>query len=253
VARSADVTLVAMTSQLGGRADRRRATQRRRLIVGASVVGAVLVVGAVAVALGGGGDEPTKQASRSTRTSTTSSTTTTLAVATTVVPRSTNPVVALAQQYDGYYEGTFTNTTFGTDGSATLELRIDPAAGTMQVTSDLDGDVFGGGAKEIRQIKATIKLGDPNASTTTDTKSFGKVTGRIDPSLAIVLTAADVPDPKVLSFELTGRLRDDRTGFDATYHVVFEDQQTADGVLTLTCATNQQRPSEVSTLCTPPQ
>ena len=221
--------------------------------MGASVIGGVVAVAAVVIALGGGGDEPAKQGSRSTRTTTTSSTTTTLPVPTTLVPQSTNPVVALAQQYDGYYEGTFTNTTFGTDGTATLELRIDPVEGTMQVTSDTDGDVFGGGAKELRQIKATIKLRDPTAVTTTETKSFGQVTGRIDPSLAIVLTAADVPDPKVASFELTGRLRDDRTGFDATYHVVFEDQQTADGVLTFTCAARNQRPSEVPTLCTPPQ
>jgi hypothetical protein len=240
-----------MTAPLGGRADRRRATQRRRLVIGASAVVLVVLVAAVAVAVGGGGDAPKRQAARSTRT-TTSSSTTTLPVVTTVVPKSTNPVVALAQQYDGYYEGTFSNTTFGTEGTATLELRIDPIAGTMTVTSDTDGDVFGGGAKQLRQIKATITLGDPNAPTTTETKSFGKVTGRIDPSLAIVLTAPDVPDGKVLSFELTGRLRDDHTGFDATYHVVFEDQKTADGVLTVTCATTNQRPSEVPTLCAPP-
>ena len=224
------------------------------MIVGGSVLGAALVVGVAAVALGGGGDDaPAKQASRTTRSTTSSSTTTTLPVVTTAVPRSTNPVVALAQQYDGYYEGTFTNTTFGTEGTATLELRVDPVAGTMVVTSDTDGDVFGGGAKELRQIKATIVLGDPTASTSTDTKSFGLVTGIIDPSLAIVLTAPDVPDAKVLSFQLTGRLREDKSGFDATYHVVFEDQQTADGVLTVTCAARNQRTNEVPTLCTPPQ
>lgn len=242
-----------MTEQFSRRVDRRRATQRRKMIIGGSALGVVLVVGAAAVALGGGDDAPSKQA-RSTRTTTTSSTTTTtLPVVTTAVPRSANPVVALAQQYDGYYEGTFTNTTFGTEGTATLELRIDPAAGTMVVISDTDGDVFGGGAKELRQIKSTITLGDPNASTSTETKSFGLVTGIIDPSLAIVLTAPDVPDAKVLSFQLTGRLREDRTGFDATYHVVFEDQKTADGVLTVVCAPRNQRTSEVPTLCSPPQ
>ncbi len=240
-----------MTSEFGARSDRRRASQRRRIIVGASIGGAVLVVVIAAVALGGGGDD-SKQHVASATSTTSTSTTTTLPIPTTLVPQSTNPVVALAQQYDGYYEGTFTNTTFVTDGTATLELRIDPVTGEMEITSDLDGDLFGGGAKEIRQIKAKVAIGDPNASTTTETKSFGPVTGRIDPSLAIVLSAADVPDPKVLSFELIGRLRDDRTGFDATFHVVFEDQQTADGVLTVVCATRNQRPSTVPTLCTPP-
>ena len=237
-----------------GRADRRRAAQRRRMIIGGSVAGVVLVAGVAVVALGGGGnDTPTKQASHTTQSTTTSSTTTTIPVVTTAVPRSTNPVVALAQQYDGYYEGTFTNTTFGTEGTATLELRIDPVAGTMVVISDTDGDVFGGGAKELRQIKSTITLGDPTASTSTDTKSFGLVTGVIDPSLAIVLTAPDVPDAKVVSFRLIGRLREDKTGFDGTYHVVFEDQQTADGVITVTCAARNQRTNEVPTLCSPPQ
>jgi hypothetical protein len=221
------------------------------MIIGGSVGGVALLALVAVLALGGGGDEA-KQAKGSTRTTTTSSTTTTLPVATTVVPKSPDPVVALAQQYDGYYEGTFTNTTFGTEGTATLEVRIDPATGTMEITSDTDGDVFGGGAKELRQLKSTVTLGDPNAATVTETKAFGSVTGIIDPTLAIVLTAADVPDPKVLSFVLTGRLRADRSGFDATYHVVFEDQQTADGTITVICAAINQRTSEVPTLCAPP-
>ena len=235
----------------GGRVARRRTQQRRRLVIGAGVAGAVVVIGGAAIALdGGGGDETEQSAPRTTSTST--STTTTVAVPTTVVPKSSNEVVALAQQYDGYYEGTFTNTTFGNEGMVTLLLRIDPVANTMTVTSDFDGDVFGGGAKEIRQIKTTVALSDPTAAVATDTVAFGQVTGRIDPSLALILSAADVPGAQVASFELIGRLRADRTGFDATYSVIFEDGSTADGTVTLMCSNNKQRPNEVQTLCTPP-
>jgi hypothetical protein len=240
-----------MTLPPSGRADRRRASRRRRLAIGAGAGGSVLAAGVLVVALSGGGGGETKQASRVTRSTTTSTTSTTVPTSTTVVPRSADPVVALAQQYDGYYEGTFSNTTFGTEGTTALLLRVDPVANTMEVTSDFDGDVFGGGAKEVRQIKATIALGDPTGAIATETKAFGQVTGIIDPTLAVVLTAADVPGDAVASFELTGRLRDDLNGFDATYHVVFEDGSTADGVLTVLCSAERQRPNEVQTLCTP--
>src|SRR5690606_25859664 len=134
-----------------------------------------------------------------------------------------------AQQYDGRYVGAFSNTTFGTQGPAILELRIDPATAEIKIDAEFDGDLFGGGAKEVRKISGTVAIGDPNAAVTTQTEKFGPVTGRIDETLALVLTAEDVPDPKVKSFTLTGRLRADNTGFDATYTVVFEDGTTAEG------------------------
>jgi len=220
-------------------------------MLGAGGVGAFVVLGVLVVVLGGGDEGPNRAASAERSTTTSSTTTTTVPVPTTVVPQSSNPVVALAQQYDGYYEGTFTNTTFATEGKTTLLLRVDPVANAMEATSDFDGDVFGGGAKEIRQIKATIPLGDPTGAIATETKAFGPVTGHIDPDLTLVLTAPDVPGAAVASFELRGKLRADLTGFDASYHVVFSDGSTADGVITVLCSANRQRPSEVKTLCTP--
>jgi hypothetical protein len=188
---------------------------------------------------------------RVTTTSPSSHTTTTAPRATTVVPKSSNPVVALAQQYDGYYTGTWTNTTFGSTGPATLELRIDPVANTLAIKATFDGDLFGGGTDLPRSIDSTVNIGDPNAPVVTETKSFGTVTARIDPSLALVLDAPAVPDDKVQAFSLTGRLRADRKGFDATYSVRFKDGKTAEGTMGATCAPDKQRPSEVQTLCTP--
>ena len=221
-------------------------------IAGGLVVVLLVVAGVVLVTRT---DDHTAKSAASTKrvtsTSTSSTTSTTAPTSTTVVPKSSNPVVALAQQYDGYYEGTWTNTTFGSNGPATLELRIDPVANTLAIGATFDGDLFGGGTDLPRTIDSTVNIGDPNASVVTETKSFGTVTGRIDPSLALVLDAPSVPDDKVQSFSLTGRLRQDRTGFEATYTVTFKDGKRADGTMGVTCAPNKQRPNEVQTLCTP--
>ncbi len=101
----------------------------------------------------------------------------------------------------------------------------------------------------MRRISGTVKLGDPNAPVTTQTDAFGPVTAHLDDALALVLTADDVPGAKVKSFTLTGHLRDDLTGFDATYAVTFEDATTAEGTITVTCDPNGTRGSEVTTIC----
>ena len=246
-----------MAPDLGERTRRRQGKRRRRLVLAATAIGGLLVIGVIAgaLALVTSEDEPSRKiADRQPTSSSSSSTssTSTSSTSTTIVPKSTNSVVALAQQYDGYYEGTFTNTTFDTTGTVTLELRIDPNTGTLSITTTIDGDVFGGGAKEVRTITSQVQLGDPAAPVVTDTKAFGEVSARLDANLALILSAADVPDAKVKGFELVGTLRPDRSGFDATYTVAFENGDSAAGVITVLCATRGQRPSEVPTLCTPP-
>jgi hypothetical protein len=168
-----------------------------------------------------------------------------------LIPRSSNPAVALAQQYDGRYVGMFTNTTFQTTGPATLDLRIDPNSGVLSATVDLNGDLFGGGAKQVRRIDATITLGGSNPSVATRTSAFGPVTGRLGTGASIVLTASSVPDAKVKTFELTGTLRSDTRGFDATFTVGFRDGRSAQGTVTVLCAPQGQRPSQVTTVCAP--
>jgi hypothetical protein len=238
-----------------GRADRRHQKRRRSktiAIVGGAVVAVVVIAGVVLLVIPQDDGDTASTARRSTTSSSTSTaptTSSTLPVATTAVPRAADPVVALAQQYDGRYVGTFTNTTFSTTGPASLELRIDPATNKMAIDADFDGDLFGAGAATGRRISSSVALGDPNAAVVTETKAFGPVTGQIDASLAVVLTAAAVPDDKVKGFTLTGRLRDDRTGFDATYAVTFKDGKTADGTITLSCDPQGARGSEVTTIC----
>ena len=183
-----------VADRAGARVARRRQRHRRVVTaatVAAALVGVAAVAAVVLVVTNGGDDEHASTAPRVTRTSSSSSsssTTTTLPVATTAVPKSPDPVVALAQQYDGRYVGTFTNNTFRTTGGVSLELRIDPTKGELSSNTDFDGDLFGGGAKEVRRISSTVKLGDPNAAITTQTKAFGPVTGRLDENLQLVLS-----------------------------------------------------------------
>lgn len=240
-----------------GRADRRRQKQHRSkvtLVVVGSLIGAVGIAAAILLVTRSddrGTVSPARPGTASSASPTSAAPPPTLPVSTTAVPRSTNPVVALAQQYDGRYVGTFTNTTFGTTGPASLEVRVDPGTGAMAIDADFDGDLFGGGAQESRRISGTISIGDPDAAVKTRTEAFGPVTGQLDPSLALVLSAPDVPDPKVRGFQLTGRLRADNSGFDATYTVTFEDGATAQGTITLGCDRQGTRGGEVPTVCPP--
>jgi hypothetical protein len=235
----------------GNRATRRR-SRRRRLTLGAAGVAVVLVAAAVTLLVLTDGSPRTPTATTHRPVAAASSTTTTSPVTgTTVIPRSSNPIVVLAQQYDGRYAGMFTNTTFHTTGLASLDVRVDPGSSELAVTADLNGDLFGGGARLVRRIEATVTLGGSNPSVVTRTAAFGLVTAKLGSGLSVVLTAPDVPDPKVKTFELTGTLRSDQRGFDATFAVGFRDGRSAQGTVTVLCAPQGQRPSQVTTLCAP--
>jgi hypothetical protein len=235
---------------IGARVARRR-RRRRRLVAAGIAATAVVGAGIVAtvLALGSDSHRATPAAHRThVAASTVPTTVTSAPPATSAVPRSSNPVVVLAQQYDGLYVGTFTNTTFNTTGSASLEVRIDPTAGTLHVTLNLTGDLFGGGAKGVRHIDGTVILSTPNAPVTMQTDAFGTVTGRLN-GTSLMLTAANVPDAHVKTFELDGSLRADLKGFDATFRVGFRDGRIGEGTASVLCSVTGQRPSQVPTLC----
>jgi hypothetical protein len=248
-------------ADVGARRLRRARRRRRLLVAGGAVAAIVVIVVAVVVLAGGGGGGSNQSASdhekASSTTTTTTSTTappaTTAAAATTVpatpVPKSANPVVALAQQYDGVYSGRFQNRTANTDGTAELTLRVDPATSKMTVDVAFNGDLFGSGAPAPHTISATIDLVDPNAATTTQTKEFGPVTGKLD-GTSVVLDAPAVPGTGPNSFHLRGSLVD--RGFDATYSAGFPGGHATDGTVAVRCAATGQRPSQVTTVCAQP-
>ena len=210
------------------------------------------MIGAAAAALaltGGGSPKPAARRARRPVVTLPTVTTTTSPGPTTVVPRSSNPTVALAQQYDGVYVGTYTNVTEHTSGTASLELRIDPNAGTLAVNLTLTGNLYGAEAStQVHSIQGTIQLGDASAPVVMQTSTFGRVTGQLS-GLSIVLTAPDVPDPQVRTFQLNGQLRSDRKGFDATFVIGYRDGKTAQGTASVYCSVAGNRPSQVGTIC----
>jgi hypothetical protein len=238
----------------------RRARRRRLLQVTGTVAVIVAVLLTVVILVSGGGSSSDQTAERkpttSSRATTTTSPTTTTAPTTTTtidldtpVPKSSNPVVALAQQYDGVYTGQFQNRTANTEGTAQLTLRVDPATGKMTVEVGFDGDLFGGGAPAPRTIDAAIDLGNPDVATTTQTKEFGPVTGKLE-GTSVVLDAPSVPGGAANTFRLRGNLVS--KGFDATYTAGFPDGHSTQGTVAVRCAATGQRPSEVTTVCSLP-
>jgi hypothetical protein len=225
------------------------------MVVSASAAVILVAVGVAAVlgVFSGGSSRATKATSRRvpvTVPTTGTTPTTQPPTGSGVIPKSSNPVVALAQQYDGRYVGMFTNTTFHTTGPATLDVSVNPNSGVLTAAVELNGDLFGGGAKIVRRIDGTVTLGDPNATVVVShTSTFGPVTGKLGAGTSIVLTAPNVPDTRVKTFELTGTLRTDVPGFDATFTVGFRDGRTAQGVVTVLCAPQGQRASQVITVC----
>ena len=214
---------------------------------------AALVIGGAAAAVaftGGGSPKPAAhRARRPVVTIPTTTSTTSPPGPTTVVPRASNPTVALAQQYDGLYIGTYTNVTEHTSGTASLELRIDPNAATLTVNLTLTGNLYGAEASTpVHSIQGTIQLSNPSAPVVMQTTNFGRVTGQLS-GLSIVLTASDVPDPQVHTFQLNGQLRSDRKGFDATFMIGYRDGKTAQGTASVFCSVTGNRPSQVGTIC----
>ncbi|HEV2309732.1 MAG TPA: hypothetical protein VGU73_04370 [Acidimicrobiia bacterium] len=242
------------TPSTATRASRRRSRRRgrRRGVVLAVGSAALLAIGGAAAALaltGSGSPKPAAHRARRPVTTLPTTTPTTIPGPTTVVPRSSNPNVALAQQYDGVYVGTYTNVTEHTSGAATLELRIDPNAATLAVNLALTGDLYGAEATtQVHSIQGTIQLSNPSAPVVMQTTNFGRVTGQLA-GLSIVLTAPDVPNPQVHTFQLNGELRSDHKGFDATFMIGYRDGRTAQGTASVFCSVTGNRPSQVGTLC----
>lgn len=108
-------------------------------------------------------------ASPSTQT-TTAATSAPSAALTTQRPAAPAATVATAFE-DGRYAGTWTNTTFGSTGSAAIDVKIDRTAFTVAVTLTLGGNVFGAPAPAPETFTFPITTG--GVSFTGKSKTFG--------------------------------------------------------------------------------
>ena len=91
-----------------------------------------------------------------------------------VVGVATVAVSISLQSYAGTWIGSWTNTTFGSSGPASLVITVNEQAGTMQFTLDLGGNVFDGGDPPASVFSGTATNGAFSVSGNSAT--FGNVT-----------------------------------------------------------------------------
>jgi hypothetical protein len=190
---------------------------RRRLTPVGMVAAAVIAL----VAACGGGSTTSAPAATSTATQAAAATATQAAA--TQGAASTNPF-AVVDQFEGTYSGTWTNTTFGSTGPASVQVRVRHAESAVEITLTLGGNVFGQPSPAPETLSATITAGQPLSFTS---KTFGPTTVTFDAAtMKLTFTSNDVPSARVKTFVATATITDPKT-IDLAYDVTFRDATPA--------------------------
>lgn len=129
---------------------------------------------------------------------------------------------ALASQFEGTYSGTWTNTTFGSQGPASIELALDRAAGAMDLLLTLGGNIFGQPTPAPETLQAQIV---PGQGLSFDSATFGDTTVSVDLSgtaPVITVSSPDVPSARIKGFTATATITDP-DHIDFAYEVTFRD------------------------------
>jgi hypothetical protein len=136
---------------------------------------------------------------------------------------------ALALAFAGTYNGTWTNTTFGSGGTVLAVIAFDPATRTVTANLTVGGNVFGGPPPAPETFSG--KLGDLGSlGFSGHSPAFGDFTVTTT-GPTFVMKAQNIPNPKIDHFEADGLLTG--TTISGTYKVFFKDGTTADGVFSL--------------------
>jgi hypothetical protein len=146
----------------------------------------------------------------------------------------TSDPFAFASQFEGTYSGTWTNTTFGSTGPASIELALDRAAGAMDMLLTLGGNIFGQPTPAPETLRAQLV---PGEGLSFESATFGETTVSVDLSGAapvITVSSPDVPSARIKTFTATATIGDPRT-IELAYEVAFRDATPpASGTATLT-------------------
>lgn len=132
----------------------------------------------------------------------------------------------------GVWEGQWVNTTFGSQGAASLEVTADTTNKTVQLVMDLDGNVLGGSDPDPITLNGTYTDTEFNITTTTNT--FGDLTLDIDEQGNITGSAVNVPNVNIEKVDFAGVATPETITLN--YTVTFAASiggGTAEGILTL--------------------
>lgn len=152
------------------------------------------------------------------------------AAATTAAATSARPVTTApaALFQDATFVGSWNNTTFGSTGPATFDIKVNAAAATMTVTITLGGNVFGAPAPAPETF--TLPLSSAGATFTGKSKTFGDVTATLKDG-AMTFRGDNVPGGRVKSIDGTGTYT--LTTMSLAYNVALADGTSAKGTVTL--------------------
>lgn len=128
----------------------------------------------------------------------------------------------------GAHSGSWTNTTFGSQGNITIDLTVNPD-GTAQMTLDVDGIVFGLLDPDPLVIGGTY---DARAITFTgESDLFGPFTMRVGTDNSISMDAPSVAAVGIDRLEVRGTIDEASGLLEATYTVYFTGGGEAQGII----------------------
>ena len=145
---------------------------------------------------------------------------------------SADPLDAVAQ-FEGTYNGSWTNTTFGSTGAASVAVGLDRANASIGLTLTLGGNAFGGSASAPETL--TGRIGNGQAAFESATLGHTTIDLAVTTeAFEITLASSDVPSARIATFTATSTVKDANTiGFE--YTVTFRDGTApATGTGTLT-------------------
>jgi hypothetical protein len=146
--------------------------------------------------------------------------------ATTARPATPAPTVATTFE-DGRYAGTWTNTTFGSTGSAAIDVKLDRTAFTVAVTVTLGGNVFGAPAPAPETF--TFPITATGVSFTGKSKTFGDLAVTMKDGKATF--KGDNVSARVKTIEATGTYGSGAIALN--YTVSLSDGSKAQGTVSL--------------------
>ena len=137
---------------------------------------------------------------------------------------------AIASALAGRYQGTWTNTTFGSTGTLDITVSYDAPTATVKATVAITGNVFGSPAPAPETFTLPLNPSDLTAKVSVPSAVFGQLTFSLQADGAVVAEAPNVPSANAATFRLV--LKPSATGADGTYSVGLRNGATANGTVT---------------------
>ena len=141
-------------------------------------------------------------------------------------PATTAPLPAFE---DATFTGPWTNTTFGSTGTATMAVKMDRTALTLGITLSITGNVFGAPAPAPETFSLPITAA--GATFSGKSKTFGDVTGALKIDGTVTFKGENIPGGRVKTIDGTGTWT--TSAINLTYNVALTDGSTAKGTVAL--------------------